>query len=142
MPFTWNAETVPEDVRTVEVDGKKKLNPITQTLVYATISIGMPRITTSTAPEFYSRVRMYERLLGAGTWQAADDSEPGAPWPQPLFITPLDVRNHIGLSTNANTMTKARFRTFLFERAARMFSDSYGTAAEQVEADERAAGNV
>jgi hypothetical protein len=122
MPFTWTAGDVPEDVRTVDDGaGGKRLNPITQTIVFATMSVGMPRITEQNAREFYARVSIWEKLMGAGTHDADLN---------PIYISTADVRAHIGVSTNANAMTTPQFRKFVFDKAASHALAGYDTAAE------------
>jgi hypothetical protein len=122
MPFTWNAEAVPEDVRSiVGTDGERRLNPVTQTIVFATMNVGMPRITEKNADVFFARVRLWEKLMGAGTHDAHLNE---------ILVSASDVREHIGLFTNASSMTNTQFRTRLFEHAMASYMATYATAEE------------
>ena len=67
------------------------LNPVTNTLIWMTISVGMNEITKKNWPVFYGRVAALEGYGGS------------------TGITAKDVEAHIGLGTNASEMTAAAF---------------------------------
>lgn len=73
-------------------EGDKMLNPITQTLIFKTMSIGMGEITLRNWKEFYERVRFVQKLDGIRHQTNQDEGK--------LVITPTDVYQHIGLTTN------------------------------------------
>ena len=67
------------------------LNPVTNTLIWMTISVGMNEITKKNWPVFYGRVAALEGYGGA------------------TGITAKAVEAPIGLGTNASEMTAAAF---------------------------------
>jgi hypothetical protein len=75
------------------------LNPITNVLVFATMTIGIGAITEATAGEFWARLSMYERLGGALC--ATSDG------PRPF--TKQDIYDHIGLKTNVSEETRTKW---------------------------------
>lgn len=84
--------------------GDEVVNPVTETLVWMTVTTGIPEITEATAAEFYARARIIEATYGAMLTERRADGE--------IVDKPIsaeDVYNHIGLYTNASKMTKAAF---------------------------------
>jgi hypothetical protein len=88
-----------------------KLHPTTDTLIWATMFVGIPRITVDNVEEFSTRVSVYERLFGAfrATVEVNQDVTD-------IYITPADVLRHVGLSTNASVMTTAKFKRHVMDR--------------------------
>lgn len=72
----------------------------TQSVIYMTMAVGMPKITAGNVLKFAARVEM----LKAGFRLVAEKGK------QEPNITLQVITNHIGLSTNANTYTDAQFR--------------------------------
>lgn len=90
--------------------GEEILNPVTEVLIWLTLSTGIPQVTDKTAPEFLARVRMVEATYGA---VLHDRDSCGNLIDK--HITAKDVQNHIGLSTNASTLTKTEFVRNLYK---------------------------
>ena len=76
------------------------LNPVTNTLIWMTISVGMNEITKKNWPVFYGRVAALEGYGGAWSYKDGEGM---------VLITAKDVEAHIGLGTNASEMTAAAF---------------------------------
>lgn len=119
MSLNWSVENV-EDYETVckivmseddpngrYVAGDKLWNPVTESLVWLSISTGINAITEENAAEVYARVRMIEQVNGPMLIRAEVDGK--RPTGAAAFITPEEVRAHVGLSTNASPKTRARF---------------------------------
>lgn len=87
-------ETVSTFMRTHE-KGATVLKPLTHTLVFLSMSVGLGRITEKNWRKWYGRARTIEALGGAWRTRVEDDGTHC-----PLFLTPEDVHSHIGLSTN------------------------------------------
>lgn len=82
-----------------EEDGVvRRFSPKTQALIFNTIPVGMRSITEKNWQKFYQRLFLVSRIRGLD-----------------LPVSPQDVRSHIGLSTNASTMTDAQFRRALLD---------------------------
>ncbi len=95
------------DLKDVKADwNDDAIWPITNALIWGTMSVAMNSITEKDWREFYTRCHMIETIHGA--WLFYDH--------KPRFITPDDVQSHIGLHTNASQMTNARFKTSIDKR--------------------------
>jgi len=102
MPLTWNVEHVEnhQEVTTLHTDEGDQWHPVTMALVYLTMSTGIGRITEANAGEFYARTNLLERLVGPQLIRPeGEDGE--RPTGYAAFITPDEVRAHVGLATNA-----------------------------------------
>lgn len=75
--------------------GDEIMNPLTNTLIWATIGIGMGEITEENVHEFYARLRIQEAINGAYQRKAVE----GGGW-EDKPITLDEVKQHIGLTTN------------------------------------------
>tara|TARA_R100000963_G_C4617723_1_gene86156 strand:+ start:200 stop:619 length:420 start_codon:yes stop_codon:yes gene_type:complete len=76
--------------------GNELVNPVTDTLIWCTLFVGMGEITKKNAPQFYARVRFME-VMQEGPF-LHDRGSDTLRIPRP--ITLADVEAHIGLNTN------------------------------------------
>lgn len=91
--------------------------PITNALIWATMSVGIRDITEENIPEFYARLSVWESIVGAMLYET--DTETGKATER--GVTVEDLRKRIGLHTNASSMTRAEWRKNLaayFDRKA------------------------
>jgi len=86
----------------VECDGDKYLSPVTDTLIWAAMRIGMNGITEKNWKEFYARMLLDPRSRREDGY---------------LFIKPEDVKAHIGLSTNVSSVSRTKWFKALMEEA-------------------------
>lgn len=111
MSLDWNlaeiadADTVCWTTASNPYTGKPEvvLHPRTETIIWACMSIGLGRITTENALDFYARVSLFERLFGVSRRVFVDGKHIVAP------ITLDDIRAHIGLRTNVSNETHAKW---------------------------------
>jgi hypothetical protein len=112
MSLDWNIEKVQgkdnlcwvlKDDGDPTEDKDYRINPLTETLIFATMSVGIGKITEGNWAEFYARLKVLETIDGPFL-RNGDGSE----W----LIEPADVENHIGLSTNATARDKTRPQWF------------------------------
>ena len=102
MSLDWNLEEIQGNKELCWIDAendKVRMNPVTETLIFATISTGIGKITEENWSEFYTRLKVFEKL--EGPFLVKGD---GSDW----WIEPSDVENHIGLSTNVGFKDKSR----------------------------------
>lgn len=127
MSLDWQVDKI-ADYKTVcwiptgEVDSegepRKRLNPVTEALIWATISVGIGEITAANAQEFYARLSAYERVSGALLIMPNDDGTASD-----HLITPADILAHVGLVTNVFPKeSDAKFREKLW-RVGREYAD-------------------
>lgn len=80
-----------------------KLDPTTDTLVWATVTIGMGSITAKTIDEFYRRITFVENLRGPMRHKHINGK------PESLYFTYEEIERRIGLTTNVSTESWASF---------------------------------
>jgi len=123
MPLTWSVENVEnyQEVTTVIATaddpnhgikvGDALWSPITNTLVMLTMGTGINTITAENVDEVFARIRLIEKLHGAMLI---------APGGGDRFITREEIEAHVGLRTNASSLTRAQF---LKQQAAGFMDD-------------------
>lgn len=92
--------------------GDKLLQVRTEGLIWATMPVGLGRITAANYREFYARLNMHEKLNGGMRYGPAPDHAR-------ICFTLADVRDHIGLTTNVSDETGAKWIKRVQENFAR-----------------------
>jgi len=116
MSLDWNLTKINNNLEVCwekNEDGTDRLNPVTESLIWLTMGIGMGSITEDNQSDFYCRVAMYEKLFGTMLSYWKDSKTVSVP------ITPEDINNHIGLTTNVSKDTDAAFRKRIVENFVR-----------------------
>lgn len=108
MSLNWNVSNV-ENHEAVcfyhDDNGDRRLSQSTHNLIFLTMVVGMNEISESNYKEFYTRVALFERLRGAVRLkQTAAGHFVDDPY------TLEDIRQHIGLHTNASNEKPAAWR--------------------------------
>ena len=99
----------------------------TETLIFATMTVGMGDVTEKNVDEFIRRILIYQKVVGPlltgpvnedGTVYTPEDEE--APLPEgvkrgKIRITADVIRQHIGLSTNVADVSKAKFKGYVMK---------------------------
>ena len=109
--------------------GDRIQNPVTTTLIWATMAVGMGSITEQNAQQFYCRLAAYEKLFGPMMYRGTD-------WPegQEPNITAEDVILHIGLGTNVSLETDAKWKNRIFSHFVGDASKRFTRASEKLAA--------
>lgn len=107
MALHWNTEDV-KDWSEIN-DGFEW--QVTEAIIWATMLIGMNEITEANADEFFVRLRMSEALAGSPFYKTDEDGDRVDVHWQPEMVT-----RRIGLRTNAESLTKAKFHGRLTRR--------------------------
>jgi hypothetical protein len=93
-------ETALEKVANADV--LKRLNPLTNIFIWASMDVGLRGISEENAQEFWLRMRMIEKVQG--TYRTRPDPEdPEKRIGHPITLD--EVRSHIGLTTNVSEMS-------------------------------------
>lgn len=93
-------------------DGTASLNATTNSLIWATMSVGINEITEKNYNEFYLRFKIFAKTRDSGAvlWGAVEgEQEQGK-----HEINLIDIYQHIGLSTNASSKSRTQFMKDLF----------------------------
>jgi hypothetical protein len=80
--------------------------PITNALIWLSMSTGIHEITEENIPEIYARIRTWEDIVGP--MLHGKDTETGKPVER--YIEVADLVRRIGMHTNASRMTRAEWR--------------------------------
>lgn len=122
MALHWDVSRIDLKVRTIEVDGEQEMSRVTESLIWATMAVGMNSITEENAEDFYARLHLYELLRGPFLHKSGE----------PAPMTPEQVRAHIGLHTNASIVSLVKWRNQLtsdvLKQATRLYTDTIADA--------------
>ena len=90
-------------------EGKFELHPVTNVLIWSTMLVGFNKITQKNHKEFHRRLIEFEVVTGNKmlSFQKVDG---GIEERQPDL---QEIEDHIGLATNANTMTTKQWKAYL-----------------------------
>lgn len=115
MALHWNVENVHdyENVCWIGEGDEREINPITHALIFLTMSVGLGEITDKNADEFYARVHVMEQIHGHFTHIGGEG----------VYISPLDVQRHIGLTCNVANETRAQWARRIFVGRSKGGSD-------------------
>lgn len=107
MALRWNVDQIKdhENVCWIEAYGARRMNPVTETLIFGTMMVGLGEITDKNVDEFVARFRILERLQGPFL-----NKGDGEPW----YLSDEDFIAHIGLFCNVSNETRTKWvkRTF------------------------------
>ena len=84
-----------------------RIDPITEGLIFASMYIGIDEITPKNAEKFFRRLSAYEWIHGSTLTVRDKRCSTGN---RPYLYSFDDVLSHTGLSTNASTMSDAKWR--------------------------------
>lgn len=87
----------------VRPDGTEVWHPAVQSMSFATMNVGMPRITEENWGKFYDRYVQFHIAMGYTDW----------------YLTPPVVKSFIGFSTNASAITDHKWKLDLAETVMR-----------------------
>ena len=107
--------------------------PITDALIWATMSVDLGRITEKNVDEFFTRLRMVEKIHGFLLYKRDENKQ------QVSLLTYAAVRRRIGLNTNVVDKSKAYFNKRMVERLRDVASQQLSYQKEAWEHEQRAA---
>ena len=103
MALTWDLTEIKDSNQVCWIpsdeEGKVELGVVTHTLIWATMLVGMNRITEKNSKEFHKRLIEFEVIHGTG--MLVDNSDPEKKERQPTLE---EIQIHVGLKTNATIM--------------------------------------
>lgn len=104
---------VPENPDAPKEEQTFQLNAVTNHLIWSTMTVGIQKITEANWEHFYNRLIFTEKLFGKVLYVPDEEREDGFKF---RHITEEEVKAHIGLGTNASTLTKLQFVKNQMER--------------------------
>ncbi len=79
--------------------------PITEAVIFATMAVGMGKITEDNAVEFANRIALVQQINGA----YLNKLTKGTSLSNPYYVTLEDIKNRIGLRTNVSAESHTAF---------------------------------
>ena len=109
MPLNYDYSTIKKSTKVWEPDGTFDdkgiemgyMTEVLNSLIWATSAVGLSDITEKNWKDFYTRMK----IIGKDRSLLRRDKNGGYTVP----ISAQEVNNHIGLTTNATTLTKLQF---------------------------------
>lgn len=92
------------------------MNPVTNALIFGSISVGLGEITDKNIDEWVARFRIIEKLHGHMLVKGD-----GTPW----FVTNEEFVAHIGLRTNVSNESRAQWMRRLFGKQPTSITDEF-----------------
>jgi hypothetical protein len=100
---------------------ERRMNPVTEALIFGTMTVGLGSITDSNVDEFAARFRVIEKIHGAQLYKPNPDGPGTMDW----FLTDEDFIAHIGLSCNVSNETRSKW-------AGRIFNNKQTSITEEL----------
>jgi len=101
-------------------DGEeRRMNPVTEALIFGTMSVGLGEITDSNVDEFAARFRIIEKIHGAMLYKPNPDGEGTIDW----FLTDEDFIAHIGLTTNVTNERRSQWASRIFNNKQTSYTE-------------------
>lgn len=122
MSLNYNYSAVPEQY-TVSAFDKDRIHPVTNYLIWSSLLTGISSITHKNVDEVYRRIAILQKLNGSDI-QYVDPLSISQDMIE-IYVTRQDIVNHIGLWTNATTLTPSQFDKRIMERLSRDAITSY-----------------
>lgn len=117
MSLDWSIGDVDDYLNVCWIENEheenKRLNPVTEAIVFATMAVGINRITEKNVYDFYLRSVVAAEVYGMPlTFWTADEQET-----RNFHLS--EIKQHIGVSTNASSLTTNQFMTKMMEAVER-----------------------
>jgi hypothetical protein len=114
MSLNWNIEQVKDNKQVCWLEDGQ-MNPVTHTLIYSTISVGLGSITDKNLDEFVARFRIIEKLHGPLIWRDGKES----------LLTDEEITAHVGLYCNVSNETRAQWARRIFVTKQTSITEDY-----------------
>jgi len=111
--------------------GVYMMTQATQALIFLTMSVEIGRITEKNWREFYGRVHAEEKLNGPRRWRRKSETDTTS---VPIYFTPQEIYDHIGLGTNVSKKSEAKWRKNLLDHWMRTCAKSCDSITKGAEA--------
>ena len=111
MALNWDLGDI-ENFKSVCRNEDESLREETELLIFYTMNLGMGLITQNNVDKFILRLRMYEVMYGMAKWWNVNGQRVNV-------ISDTLIRKHIGLRTNASSISDAQFNKNMLKQLVR-----------------------
>lgn len=130
MALEWDLRAVQNRHENYPAEENGSLNRVTETMIFATMAVGIGDLSDENAPEFFARVHLWELAFGSFL-KAYDGGDAIVDRP----LTPEDVRGHIGLRTNVFYETPGKWNARFMKGRLAEFKSQYMLAFKNEQDD-------
>ena len=120
MSLNWNVENI-DNYKQVCWKEDGTLNPVTETLIFGTMAVGLGSITDKNVDEFAARFRIMEKIHGAFLYKPGPGGKGRVDW----LLTDEDFIAHIGLVCNVSNETRAKWAGRIFNAKQTSVTEEY-----------------
>jgi hypothetical protein len=132
MSLNFDYHLVPDHITTSPFD-ENKIHPVTNYLIWSSLLTGISSITKANVDEVFRRIAVLQKLNGSDIQYMDPISHD---WVS-IYLTRQDIENHIGLWTNASSLTDVQFDMKIMDRLSREATTSYVDASAHDRVQER-----
>jgi hypothetical protein len=123
MALSWELGKI-KDYKTVCWIGEKgaddrRMNPVTEALIFGTMSVGLGAITDKNVDEFAARFRVIEKIHGAMLYKYNEDVR------EDWYLSDEDFIAHIGLTCNVANETRTAWARRIFVNTQTSETEQY-----------------
>jgi hypothetical protein len=118
MSLNWQVDGI-KDYKDVCWREDGSMNPVTEVLIFGTISVGLGSITDKNVDEFAARFRIMEKIHGAFLYKPAEVGK--ADW----YLSDEDFIAHIGLTCNVTNESRAQWARRIFVTKMTSVTEEY-----------------
>ena len=111
MSLNWDLGGI-ENFKSVCRNEDESLREETELLIFYTMNLGMGLITQNNVDKFILRFRLYEELYGMAKWWNVNGQRVNV-------ISDTLIRKHIGLRTNASSISDVQFNKNMLKQLVR-----------------------
>ena len=111
MALNWDLGDI-ENFKSVCRNEDESLREETELLIFYTMNLGMGLITQNSVDKFILRLRMYEVMYGMAKWWNVNGQRVNV-------ISDTLIRKHIGLRTNASSISDVQFNKNMLKQLVR-----------------------
>ena len=99
--------------------GDRRMNPVTEALIFGTMSVGLGSITDKNVDEFAARFRVIEKIHGAMLYKPNPEGEGHIDW----YLSDEDFIAHIGLACNVSNETRSKWAQRIFNNKQTSYTE-------------------
>jgi len=98
---------------------ERRMNPVTEALIFGTMSVGLGAITDKNVDEFAARFRVIEKIHGAMLYKPNPEGEGHIDW----YLSDEDFIAHIGLACNVSNETRSKWAQRIFNNKQTSYTE-------------------
>jgi hypothetical protein len=120
LNFTLDTIANYKEVCWIGEGDEARMNPVTEALIFGTMSVGLGSITDKNVDEFAARFRVIEKIHGAMLYKPDPENEGQIiDW----YLSDEDFTAHIGLACNVTNETRSKWAQRIFNNKQTSYTE-------------------